>query len=64
MHNMYACALGSLGDMQLGCRQWVIVVAVLPDAELAGQQQQQQQQQGMELQPGPELQAAYEAACR
>ncbi|KAF6259674.1 hypothetical protein COO60DRAFT_1638236 [Scenedesmus sp. NREL 46B-D3] len=39
-------------------------VAVLPDGEQAGQQQQQQQQQqGMELQPGPELQVAYEAAC-
>jgi hypothetical protein len=38
-------------------------VAVLPDSAQAGQQQQQQQQ-GMELQPGPELQAAYEAACR
>jgi hypothetical protein len=36
-------------------------VAVLPDGAQGGGQQQQQ---GMELQPGPELQAAYEAALR
>lgn len=42
-------------------------VGVLPDegrAAGAAAAYHQQQQQGMELQPSPELQTAYEAACR